>query len=159
LRRRWRRAHFDCACGRPGSCRANTDAIANEDHLEQRQAGRRRPGTPSEVGERPACPHRRRRRLPLGPGHDGLDAHRQPGIESVALDPNDDQPIYIATGKHTFEANGRIFASSDRGGTWKHVDLPFPLGGGNPGRAMDERLMVVPHLPSMLFHGSRSAGM
>jgi hypothetical protein len=81
------------------------------------------------------------------------------GIESVALDPNDDQPIYIATGKHTFEANGRIFASSDRGGTWKHVDLPFPLGGGNPGRAMDERLMVVPHLPSMLFHGSRSAGM
>ena len=87
------------------------------------------------------------------------DGNRFHGIESVALDPNDDQPIYIATGKHTFEANGRIFASCDRGGTWKPVDLPFPLGGGNPGRAMDERLMVAPHLPSTLFHGARSAGM
>ena len=80
------------------------------------------------------------------------------GIESVALDPNDDQPIYIATGKYTFEANGRIFASGDRGVTWTHLDLPFPLGGNNPGRAMGGRPVVEPHLPSTLFHGPRTAG-
>lgn len=80
------------------------------------------------------------------------------GIESILLDPNNDQPIYIATGKYTFVANGRIFASSDRGATWTHLDLPFPLGGNNPGRAMDGRPMVEPHLPSTLFHGPRTAG-
>ena len=57
--------------------------------------------------------------------------HARTDVGKCALDPNDDQPIYIATGKHTFEANGRIFASSDRGGSWKHVDLPFPLGGNH----------------------------
>jgi len=66
----------------------------------------------------------------------GAAASRFHGIESIALDPNDEQPVYIATGKHTFEANGLIYASSDRGDTWTHVDLPFPL-----------------------FHGSRPAGL
>jgi hypothetical protein len=92
----------------------------------------------------------------VGPGAAGSRFH---GIESIALDPNDDQPLYIATRKQTFEANGRIFVSSDHGHSWTHVDLPFPLGDGNPGRAMGERPMVVPHLPSTLFHGARTAGL
>jgi hypothetical protein len=92
----------------------------------------------------------------VGPGAAGS---RFRGIESIALDPNDDQPLYIATRKQTFEANGRIFVSSDHGHSWTHVDLPFPLGDGNPGRAMGERPMVVPHLPSTLFQGARMAGL
>jgi len=81
------------------------------------------------------------------------------GIESIALDPNNDQLVYMATGMYTFEGNGRLYVSSDRGDHWTHVDLPFQLGGNNGGRAMGERLMVDPNKPSILFYGSRTAGL
>jgi hypothetical protein len=89
----------------------------------------------------------------------GAAESRFHGIESIALDPNNDQLVYMATGMYTFEGNGRMYISSDRGNTWTHFDLPFPLGGNNPGRAMGERLMVDPNLPSTLFFGSRTAGL
>jgi hypothetical protein len=81
------------------------------------------------------------------------------GIESIAIDPNNDQLVYMATGMYTFEGNGRLYISSDRGDHWTHVDLPFQLGGNNGGRAMGERLMVDPNKPSILFYGSRTAGL
>ena len=81
------------------------------------------------------------------------------GVESIAVDPSDDQRIYMATGMYTFEGNGRLYQSSDRGEHWTHVDLPFPIGGNNGGRAMGERLMVDPNLPSTLFYASRTAGL
>ncbi len=89
----------------------------------------------------------------------GAAESRFHGIESIALDPNNDQLVYMATGMYTFEGNGRLYMSNDRGNTWTHVDLPFPLGGNNPGRAMGERLMVDPNKPSTLFFGSRTAGL
>jgi hypothetical protein len=81
------------------------------------------------------------------------------GIESIALDANDDRLVYMATGMYTFEGNGRLYISSDRGDTWTHVALPFALGGNNPGRALGERLAVDPNKPSTLFFGSRLAGL
>jgi len=81
------------------------------------------------------------------------------GVESIAVDPNNDQQVYMATGMYTFEGNGRLYISSDRGDHWTHVDLPFPIGGNNSGRAMGERLMVDPNKPSTLFYGSRTAGL
>jgi xyloglucan-specific exo-beta-1,4-glucanase len=89
----------------------------------------------------------------------GAAESRFHGIESIAVDPNDDQLVYMATGMYTFEGNGRLYKSSDRGDHWTHVDLPFPLGGNNPGRAMGERLVVDPNKPSTLFYGSRTAGL
>ena len=89
----------------------------------------------------------------------GATESRFHGIESIALDPNNDQLVYMATGMYTFEGNGRLYISSDRGNHWTHVNLPFALGGNNPGRAIGERLMVDPNLPSTLFIGSREAGL
>ena len=89
----------------------------------------------------------------------GAAESRFHGIESIAVDPNNDQLVYMATGMYTFEGNGRLYISSDRGDHWTHVDLPFPLGGNNPGRAMGERLVVDPNKPSTLFYGSRTAGL
>jgi xyloglucan-specific exo-beta-1,4-glucanase len=89
----------------------------------------------------------------------GATESRFHGIESIALDPNDDQLVYMATGMYTFEGNGRLYLSRDRGDHWTHVDLPFSLGGNNPGRAMGERLVVDPNKPSTLFFGSRTAGL
>ncbi|WP_082541664.1 MULTISPECIES: dockerin [unclassified Rhizobacter] len=81
------------------------------------------------------------------------------GIESIAVDPNNDQLVYLAAGMYTSGANGRLSISSDRGDHWTHVALPFPLGGNNPGRAIGERLMADPNKPSTLFYGSRTAGL
>ncbi|WP_457321764.1 VPS10 domain-containing protein [Roseateles sp. P5_E11] len=89
----------------------------------------------------------------------GAAESRYHGIESIAVDPNDDQLVYMATGMYTFEGNGRLYISSDRGDHWTHVDLPFALGGNNPGRALGERLVVDPNKPSTLFFGSRQAGL
>ncbi len=89
----------------------------------------------------------------------GAAESRFHGIESIALDPNNDQLVYMMTGMYTFEGNGRLYISSDRGDHWTHVDVPFAMGGNNPGRAMGERLMVDPNKPSILFYGSRTAGL
>jgi photosystem II stability/assembly factor-like uncharacterized protein len=89
----------------------------------------------------------------------GAAESRFHGVESIAVDPTNDNVVYMATGMYTFEGNGRLYISSDRGDTWTHVDLPFPIGGNNAGRAMGERLMVDPNMPSTLFYGSRTAGL
>lgn len=89
----------------------------------------------------------------------GAAESRYHGVESIAVDPNNDQLVYMATGMYVSEGNGRLYISSDRGDHWTYVGLPFPLGGNNPGRAIGERLMVDPNMPSTLFYGSRTAGL
>jgi len=89
----------------------------------------------------------------------GAAESRYHGIESIAVDPNDDRLVYMAAGMYTSEGNGRLYISSDRGDHWTHVDLPFPLAGNSPGRAIGERLTVDPNKPSTLFYGTRTAGL
>jgi xyloglucan-specific exo-beta-1,4-glucanase len=93
-----------------------------------------------------------------GVGFSAAEA-RYHGVESIAVDPNNDQLVYMAAGMYTSEGNGRLYISGDRGDHWTYVGLPFPLGGNNPGRAIGERLMVDPNKPSTLFYGSRTAGL
>ncbi|WP_229417291.1 dockerin [Massilia sp. Root418] len=82
------------------------------------------------------------------------------GGESIALDPNDDKRIYLSTGMYNRVDNpGRLYISTDRGDNWQHVDLPFPVGSNNQGRAVGERMMVDPNNPAILFYASRTAGL
>jgi hypothetical protein len=82
------------------------------------------------------------------------------GVESLALDPTNDQKVYIATGDTVKQgANGRLYISNDRGNSWTWVDLPFMVGGNDTGRAMGERLKVDPTNPTTLFYGTRTAGL
>jgi xyloglucan-specific exo-beta-1,4-glucanase len=81
------------------------------------------------------------------------------GAESIALDPNDDQRVFMSTGMYnSADGSGRLYISADRGDHWQHVDLPFSVGSNNGGRAMGERMALDPNLPSTLFYGSRTAG-
>lgn len=83
----------------------------------------------------------------------------QEGAESMAVDPTDPSKVYMTTGMYVSSGNGRFYYSSDQGNSWGHVDLPFPVGSNNQGRAIGERLMVDPNLPSTLFYASRTAGL
>lgn len=82
------------------------------------------------------------------------------GAESIAVDANDDQRVYLVTGLYGWAgSNGRLYISTDRGDNWTHVDLPFRVGSNDPGRAIGERLMVDPNRSSVLYYGSRTAGL
>jgi xyloglucan-specific exo-beta-1,4-glucanase len=81
------------------------------------------------------------------------------GVESIALDPTNDQRVYMVADKATSDGNGRIYVSNDRGNTWTHFDLPFPVGGNENARAVGERLKLDPTNPSTMFYASRTAGL
>lgn len=83
------------------------------------------------------------------------------GVESIALDPQDPDRVYLAVGKYTNEwgDNGAIFRSTDRGNTWQVTPLPFKNGGNDPGRSIGERLAVDPKDGRVLFFGTRHEGL
>ncbi len=83
------------------------------------------------------------------------------GIESIGLDPNDANRLYLAGGTYTqtWASNGAIFRSTDQGATFDYTKMPFQMGGNEDGRHAGERLAVDPADGSRLFFGSRSAGL
>lgn len=97
--------------------------------------------------------------IPLTDGFGPAESFFQ-GAESIALDPNNDQLVYMVTGlSNSADATARLYKSSNRGSSWTSVNLPFSAGSNNAGRAIGERLMVDPNKPSTLFYGSRTAGL
>ncbi|MFF7946598.1 RICIN domain-containing protein [Streptomyces griseorubiginosus] len=83
------------------------------------------------------------------------------GIDSLATDPVDASHLYLATGTYTNEwaGNGAILRSTDRGRTFQRTDLPFKLGGNEPGRGAGERLVIDPADHSTLLLGTRKNGL
>ena len=80
------------------------------------------------------------------------------GCESIALDPNDPQRVYLAAGTYTW-GNAAILRSDDEGRTFQRTDVPFKMGANEAGRFNGERLAVDPHQGKILFFGSRTAGL
>lgn len=92
----------------------------------------------------------------------GLEEWSLTGVESLALDPADPRRLYLAVGTYTNEwspINGAILRSSDQGRTFERTDLPFKLGGNEPGRSMGERLAVDPQDGRVLYFGTRNQGL
>src|SRR3954469_3417869 len=84
------------------------------------------------------------------------------GVESIAIDPQNADRVYLATGTYVTNwspTNGAIYRSDDRGKRWKRTDLPFKNGGNEMGRSMGERLAVDPTDGNVILFGSRGAGL
>ncbi len=83
------------------------------------------------------------------------------GIESMALDPEDSNKLYLAEGMYSADWGGpsAIFRSDDKGKTFQMAPMPFKMGGNDNGRGCGEKLAVDPNLGSVLFFGSRKAGL
>ena len=97
--------------------------------------------------------------IPITDGFGAAESF-QHGVESIALDPNNDQLVYMVTGMYaSADATARLYISSNRGSSWTAVNLPFSAGANNVGRAIGERLSVDPNNPAILFYGSRTAGL
>jgi photosystem II stability/assembly factor-like uncharacterized protein len=80
------------------------------------------------------------------------------GPESIAVDPNDPDKLYIAAGMYPTQ-RAAVLRSSDRGRTFERTNVPFTMGGNSDGRGNGERLMVDPNDGRVLFFGSRSHGL
>jgi len=89
----------------------------------------------------------------------GFNEGQFQGVESIALDPTDANKVYLVGGMYVNGGNARLYTSLNKGATWTYVNLPFPAGGNNAGRAIGERLMVDPNKPSVLFYATRSQGL
>lgn len=92
----------------------------------------------------------------------GLEDWSLTGVESLALDPRDPSRLFLAVGTYTNEwspINGAILRSKDQGRTFQRTDLPFKLGGNEPGRSMGERLAVDPCDGRILYFGTRNEGL
>ncbi|WP_460204211.1 WD40/YVTN/BNR-like repeat-containing protein [Scytonema sp. NUACC21] len=83
------------------------------------------------------------------------------GGEALALDPNNPNIVYIATGKYTSASVGlgTIFKSRDRGNTWTQLNINLPMGGNETKRWTGERLAVNPFDSNNILFGSRLNGL
>lgn len=87
----------------------------------------------------------------------GWDDWNKNGVDALATDPIDPDRVYMATGTYTnsWDTNGQIMRSTDRGETWESTPLPFKVGGNMPGRSMGERLVIDPNKNNIIYFGAR----
>ncbi|GGA02724.1 sialidase family protein [Dyella caseinilytica] len=78
------------------------------------------------------------------------------GIESIAIDPNNTNMLYMVAGLYTpsWGSNGAMLVSSDQGAHFTAYPLSFRVGGNEDGRNVGERLQVDPNKGSILFYGT-----
>jgi len=89
----------------------------------------------------------------------GVDNWGYAGIDTMCADPVDANRVYAAVGMYTNDwdpNNGAIISSTDRGDNWSISELPFKVGGNDPGRGMGERIAVDPNNNKILFFGARA---
>ena len=91
----------------------------------------------------------------------GRDDAQLTGVLSMAVDANNSNKLYLATGQYlpSWGRLGAILRSNDQGATWQRTELPIHLGGNWDGRGEGERLQVDPNNGSILFLGTNQDGL
>jgi hypothetical protein len=83
------------------------------------------------------------------------------GVEAIGLDPSNADNLYIAVGEYTnsWDGNGAMLISNDQGNTFTTVPLSFQNGSNQLGRGTGDRIAVDPNRPSVIYFGTRIAGL
>jgi photosystem II stability/assembly factor-like uncharacterized protein len=83
------------------------------------------------------------------------------GVDSIAIDPEDPNRVYLACGTYTRAGapNGAILRSDDQGRSFQRTNLPFKLGSNEDGRGNGERLAVDPADGHIVYLGTRYNGL
>jgi hypothetical protein len=86
----------------------------------------------------------------------------QSGVDSIAVDPNNTEMLYMTIGEYATESwagNGAFLVSSDQGASFYTISLPFHVGANENGRNGGERLQVDPNEGNILFLGTYLNGL
>lgn len=91
----------------------------------------------------------------------GVTDHNLYGVESLAIDPNNPDIVYMACGKehHRKPEESDILKSLDRGKTWKKLGIHIYSYGNGPVRYAGERLVVDPADSNRIYYGTRNDGL
>jgi hypothetical protein len=91
--------------------------------------------------------------------NDGVSSANQGGIESIAIDPNNPNMLFLMTGLsvNQWSPPGQLLVSSDQGKSFTAHPMSFRVGGNDDGRNAGERLQVDPNDGSVLFYGTSNA--
>ncbi|MFP5039356.1 WD40/YVTN/BNR-like repeat-containing protein [Parasediminibacterium sp. JCM 36343] len=84
------------------------------------------------------------------------------GVESIAIDPNATNRLYMLVGTSYFNSGKTaILTSTDRGNTFTIVDVSsqFKTNGNGMGRQNGEKLQVDPNNSNVLYCGTRDSGL
>ena len=83
------------------------------------------------------------------------------GVESLALDPNNANLLYLAVGEYddSYGDNGYILSSSNMGDSFTAYPLPFKNGSNDNGRFAGERLSVDPANGQHIYFGTAENGL
>lgn len=83
------------------------------------------------------------------------------GVESLAIDPNDPDVVYMAVGKEKWSpaSASDILKSTDRGETWTRLGFHKLNWGNGPNRWGDERLAVDPNNSDIVYYATRYDGL
>jgi photosystem II stability/assembly factor-like uncharacterized protein len=82
------------------------------------------------------------------------------GGESLAVDPNDPNIVYMAAGKYSqWEPKGSIFKSTNQGKTWTKLNIDLGMDSNDKQRWAGERLAVNPSNSKEIYFGSRHDGL
>ena len=81
------------------------------------------------------------------------------GIESIALDPQDTNRLYMTCGWLGVGRPNAVLISTNQGASFTRVNTSFTMEANNDGRGNGERLAVDPNLGSILFNGTRLDGL
>ena len=82
----------------------------------------------------------------------------QMGVETLAVDPNDANRVYMSVG--TYMSTAAILRSTDGGRTFARTNVAGINANGNGNaRNAGERMMVDPNSPNILYYGTRDDGL
>lgn len=92
----------------------------------------------------------------------GEDVKGYSGVEALAIDPQNENNLYMLCGIDYFD-NGKtaILKSTDKGNSFTAIDVTtkFKAHGNGMGRSNGERLVVDPNNSNILFSGTRKDGL
>ncbi len=81
------------------------------------------------------------------------------GVESIGLDPQDTNRLYLACGWMGGSNPSGIMISTNQGANFTVINSPWVIESNNDGRGSGERFGVDPNLGSILFYGTHLAGL
>ena len=81
------------------------------------------------------------------------------GTESIGLDPQDTNRLYLACGWMGAGNPSGIMISTNQGASFTVINSPFVIESNDDGRGSGERFGVDPNLGSILFYGTHLAGL
>ena len=86
------------------------------------------------------------------------------GVDGIAIDPNDENVVYMALGGYWYERPHDVLKSTDRGMTWKSTNFTGTFGSNHAGewgaqRVCGECIAVDPNNSNIVFVGTRLEGL